>query len=270
VPARILIVEDNPTNLDLMSYLLESFGHVVARAGDGEAGLDAVRRSNFDLILADILMPKLDGHSFVRQVRREFPSGPPVLAVTALAMVGDRERILQSGFNGYIAKPITPETFVHEVDQYLTRELRSTAPGLARTPESLPLRAAQPTGRTILVVDDVPTNAELVRAALEPFGHDVVKATSMKEAIEAAGRRLPDLVVADVHMPDGTGYDLIRAFRSNEKFAGVPFIFLSSTYWHELDKARGLALGAQKFLLRPVDPKILLEEINDALVRING
>jgi len=270
MPARILVVEDNATNLDLMVYLLEAYGHVVATACDGEVGLEAAKRSTFDLILADILMPNMDGYDFVIRIKRDLPSYPPVVAVTALAMVGDRERVLQSGFNGYIAKPINPETFAGEVDRYLPGPLRSRALDRQRAQKPPPRGSAAPSGRTILVVDDVPTNAQVVRAALEPFGHHVVEARSMEDALDAAGRLLPDLVVADVHMPDGTGYDLIRAFRSNENLAGVPFVFLSSTYWHELDKARGLALGAQKFLLRPIDPQTLLQEINETLMRIHG
>lgn len=270
MPARILIVEDNVANLDLMAYLLEAHGHTVERASDGRAGLETAQKGAFDLILADILMPKLDGYEFVKQERHRNPAGPPIIAVTALAMVGDRERVLRAGFSGYIAKPINPESFVHEVDHFLTGDLRSAAPAGWKRAAQTDGGGVDATGRLILVVDDIATNAQVVRAALEPFGYRIAEAHSMVEAVEIAKREKPDLVLADVHMPDATGYDLIRAFKADERLSAVPFIFLSSTYWHELDRVRGIALGAEKFLVRPIDPQALLNEINDTLGVVDG
>jgi CheY-like chemotaxis protein len=120
VAARILIIEDNPTNMELMSYLLTAFGHTPLTAFDGESGVRLAREATPDLILCDVHLPKLDGYGVVGllkgdpQLRRI-----PVLAVTALAMVGDRERLLDAGFDGYIGKPIEPEQFVAELEPFL-------------------------------------------------------------------------------------------------------------------------------------------------------
>lgn len=265
MPARILIVEDNATNLELMAYLLVAHGHTVERSSNGRAGLEALAEGRFDLVLADVLMPQMDGLEFVARAKRERLATCPVVAVTALAMVGDKDRIMQGGFDGYIAKPIDPESFVHEVDRHLPEALRSTGVR-ERSQASAPAGGgAASRGRLLLVVDDVPTNVLVVRAAVEPFGYEIVEASSMQEAIAAARARRPDLVLTDVHMPEGTGYDLIRAFKAESALAGVPFIFLSSTYWHDIDRARGLALGAKKFLLRPIEPRTLVEEIEATL-----
>ncbi|HYK53129.1 MAG TPA: response regulator [Candidatus Eremiobacteraceae bacterium] len=266
MPAKILVVEDNPTNLYLMEYLLGAYGHSVTTATDAAIGLDAAGGQQFDLILADVLMPRMDGFEFVKRAKAQRADGPPIVAVTALAMVGNRETIMQSGFDGYIPKPISPETFVGEVDHYLPEGKRSkaTAGDQARSYDSSPDRP-MPAGRTILAVDDVPTNTQVLRATLEPFGYTVVEARSMKEAMEIAARAKPDLVVTDVHMPSGSGYDLIRAFKADPDLHDIRFIFVSSTYWHELDRARGLSLGASKFLVRPIDPHTLVAEINETL-----
>jgi two-component system, cell cycle response regulator len=119
---RILIIEDNPANLDLMSYLLRAYGHSVLSAVDGESGIATARAARPDLILCDIQLPGIGGIEVVRRVRMD-PAldGTRVIAVTALAMVGDRESILGAGFDGYLAKPITPETFVREVEAFLPR-----------------------------------------------------------------------------------------------------------------------------------------------------
>jgi CheY-like chemotaxis protein len=118
--ARILIIEDNSTNMELMSYLLSAFGHTPLMAFDGESGVRQAREQLPDLILCDVHLPKLDGYGVVAALKadprlREIP----VLAATALAMVGDRERLMQAGFDGYIGKPIEPEQFVAQLEPFL-------------------------------------------------------------------------------------------------------------------------------------------------------
>jgi CheY-like chemotaxis protein len=117
---RILVIEDNPTNLQLMTYLLNAFGHITTTATDGEEGVEAAFRIIPDLILCDMAMPRLDGHGVALRLKADPRlKGVPLIAVTASAMVGDRDKVFASGFDGYISKPITPETFVTEVESYL-------------------------------------------------------------------------------------------------------------------------------------------------------
>lgn len=118
--ARILVIEDNDANRDLMSYLLRAFGYEVQCETNGAAGLQSALAGDFDLVLSDILMPDMDGYDFARR----FKAGPtvakiPLVAVTALAMAGDRERILRSGFDGYISKPIEPKAFAAQISGFL-------------------------------------------------------------------------------------------------------------------------------------------------------
>jgi CheY-like chemotaxis protein len=118
--ARILVIEDNLTNLDLMTYLLTAFGHVPLPAHDGEEGLYAAAHEHPDLIICDLQLPGMDGYEVARWLKGH-PElhAIPLVAVTALAMVGDRDRVLAAGFDGYIAKPITPETFVEQIERFL-------------------------------------------------------------------------------------------------------------------------------------------------------
>ena len=118
--ARLLVVEDHAVNLELMRYLLVSFGHSVVTATDGEAAVRAVASEPFDLIVCDVHMPKMDGLQFLAVARsRTDIAMPPVVAVTASAMVGDREQLLKAGFDGYISKPIDPATFVSELEAFM-------------------------------------------------------------------------------------------------------------------------------------------------------
>ena len=118
--ARLLVVEDHEVNLELMRYLLASFGHAVVTATDGEAAVRAVASQHFDLVVCDVHMPKMDGLQFLAAIRgRTDIAIPPVVAVTASAMVGDRERLLKAGFDGYISKPIDPTTFVTQLEAFM-------------------------------------------------------------------------------------------------------------------------------------------------------
>jgi two-component system cell cycle response regulator len=116
----MLVIEDNVANLELMTYLLTAFGHVVLSARTGEEGIEVALCSTVDLILCDLALPGIDGYAVARRLKDE-PSlaNVPLIAVTASAMVGDRDKVIAAGFDAYITKPITPETFVGEVVGYL-------------------------------------------------------------------------------------------------------------------------------------------------------
>lgn len=118
--ARILLIEDNPQNRYLLTFLLEKHGHVVRTAETGVEGLAAAARERPDLILLDIQLPGMDGHAVARALKAD-PElrAIPIVAVTSFAMVGDREACLAAGAEGYIEKPINPETFVAEIERFL-------------------------------------------------------------------------------------------------------------------------------------------------------
>ena len=105
--AKILIVEDNAANMKLAVVLLESAGHSVVVATSAESGLTLAREEQPDLILMDIQLPGMDGLEAARQLKRDDATRAiPVIALTALAMKGDEERIRAAGCDGYIAKPL--------------------------------------------------------------------------------------------------------------------------------------------------------------------
>lgn len=127
---RILVIDNDPASLQLMTYLLKASGHTTFLACDGEEGVATALRASPDLILCDLAMPKLDGFGVVGRLKSEpAMSGVPVIAVTASAMIGDRDKVIATGFDGYIVKPITAETFVAEVESYLRRPAPGDHPG---------------------------------------------------------------------------------------------------------------------------------------------
>lgn len=112
---RILVVEDNPTNLDLTLYLLRAFGHEADGARDGLEGWEAARNATYALVLTDILMPGIDGYELAKRLAT-LARRPRIVAVTALAMRGDRDRLLAAGFDDYISKPIDPAHFKERIE----------------------------------------------------------------------------------------------------------------------------------------------------------
>jgi two-component system cell cycle response regulator DivK len=118
--ARVLVVEDNAANLTLATFLLESVGHSVLSATDAESGLTVARKEQPDLVLMDIQLPGMDGlEATVLLKQDEATRAIPVIALTALAMKGDEERIRAAGCDGYIAKPMRYQEFLAAVGAQL-------------------------------------------------------------------------------------------------------------------------------------------------------
>ncbi len=247
--ARILIIEDNPDNLELMRYVLEAFGYQALTASNGQEGINVAERALPDLILCDIQLPDIDGYEVVKRIR----STPnlaaiPLIAVTALAMAGDRDKALRAGFDGYLSKPIDPAAFVPQMEAFLSANLGNAT-----------LKPA--TRRTILAVDNVQANLDLVIYIFESSGYRVVATMDAKEVPRLARQTPPDLILSDVDMPEGSGYELIKTIKADPGLSRVPFVFITSTLTNESDRQKGLALGARKFLFRPIEPQELLNEI---------
>ncbi|QYF93793.1 EAL domain-containing protein [Massilia sp. PAMC28688] len=254
--ARILIIEDNPTNMELMVYLLTAFGYTPLMAIDGTSGVEAARETRPDLIICDVHLPKLDGYGVVGALKADPALAHiPVLAVTALAMVGDRERLLEAGFDGYIGKPIEPDTFVTELENFLTS--RSGATPAPPAPE--PRRA------TILIVDDHVLNREFLITLLGYGGHRLVEASNGVEGLAMVRKERPDLVISDILMPNMDGYEFVTRMQGDPATADIPVIFYTATYREREAHNMAEACGVRWVLGKPSDPDEILRTVHEAL-----
>ncbi len=120
--ASILIVEDSPDNMKLFRTLLTLKGHQVTGLSGGDRLLEEIGQARPDLILMDIQLPGKDGFALLREIRESAERGRRVIALTAHAMSGDRERALEAGFDGYITKPIDIRAFPEQVNRALAGE----------------------------------------------------------------------------------------------------------------------------------------------------
>ncbi|HEV3310162.1 MAG TPA: response regulator, partial [Chloroflexota bacterium] len=129
---RILLAEDNPVNQLVASRLLEKHGHRVVTSGNGHQALDRLEKEHFDLILMDVEMPEIDGFEATATIRKtEETTGAriPIIAMTAHALKGDRERCLAAGMDGYVSKPIQPEALFEAIEALFPGTTRPLAPG---------------------------------------------------------------------------------------------------------------------------------------------
>ncbi len=118
----ILLIEDNEQNRYLATFLLEQRGYRVTAASDGRSGLELAPVLQPTIILLDIQLTTMDGYEVARTLRRRASTATtPIVAVTSYAMVGDRERCLEAGCNGYIEKPVDPVTFVDQIEAFHPR-----------------------------------------------------------------------------------------------------------------------------------------------------
>src|SRR5437879_126532 len=132
--ARVLVVEDKAENLDLMCYLLKAFGHDTLVAHDGAQGVAMVADERPDLVVMDLQMPDMDGYEAASIIKANPELATiPLVAVTAYAMVGDRDRVMAAGFDGYLTKPIDPRVFVRELERYLRAGLTASGPDATYT-----------------------------------------------------------------------------------------------------------------------------------------
>jgi two-component system cell cycle response regulator DivK len=130
--ARILVIEDNEMNMRLASIILVNAGHEVLSACDATSGLEAARAGSPDIVLMDIQLPGVDGLAVTRELKADPATAAlPILAVTAFALKGDKERFLAAGFDGYLAKPYRSKDLLQAIEQTIARYgVPSTTPRL--------------------------------------------------------------------------------------------------------------------------------------------
>jgi two-component system cell cycle response regulator len=266
---RILLIEDNAINMELMLYMLRAWGHHVTTATNAVHGLELARRERPQVIISDVQLPGMDGYEFARIAKADPELRDiPLMALTAYAMVGDRERARAAGFDRYFSKPIEPAAFMAALESVLPDRgpppvVDRSTPGPAQAVPS-ELSALRPRTR-LLLVDDGHFNLDFKRTLFEPAGYSVATAGNVTAALALLHGEPFDLVLSDVVMRGGSGFDLLRQVRADSSLRDMPFILLTSSCTDERSRAIGLELGANRYLVRPIEPEALLAAIRDCL-----
>jgi two-component system sensor histidine kinase/response regulator len=215
-PGRILVVEDNLANQKVARLMLEQFGCEVDVAANGLEAVERVSQGKYDLVFMDCQMPELDGYAATRRIRAlPAPRGSvPIVAMTAHAMQGDREKCLYAGMNEYTAKPIVKRA----VRDVLRRYLGERCGAVTSRP-----------AKVLVAVADSGTQQAVRKAVrrLSP-GARIRIATGGVEACTLIGSFLPDLLVCDLVMPGMEAGAIIRFLRRSERYSRMRVVALSA------------------------------------------
>ena len=237
---RILVVDDRREIRSIAQHMIEEAGATSAAAADGQEAIHLIRQAMqdgepFNLIVMDMQMPVMDGYEATRRLRQSgFKS--PIIALTAHAMAGDRQKCLDAGCSDYLTKPLDHDEFISLL-----------ASGL-QTPE--PVDSASP--RRIMVVEDQVSAADALAGLLELMDHEVRKAYDGTTAIKLAKRFRPEIVLMDMRLPDMSGIETMNAIRAQGKIQPI-FVALTG----ETDEEKTRAAGFTHHLLKPVDFELL-------------
>lgn len=174
MPLRVLLAEDNQVNQKLASTMLQKRGHHVTVAGDGTEALELLRRGQFDLVLMDVHMPRMGGFEATAAIRaaereRGNKSHLPIVALTALAMSGDREACLNSGMDAYVSKPISPADLFGTLERLFPNRSGNVA---SRTATPHPTRPGVPVVDVARLEANLENDADLIRSIVEAFLRD--------------------------------------------------------------------------------------------------
>jgi DNA-binding response OmpR family regulator len=275
--STILIVDDNPDNLRVLSDLLLESDCELSIATDGEMALEQAGYVDPDLILLDVLMPEMDGFETCNRLKTDPATQDiPIIFMTALGDTVDKLRGFALGAVDYIAKPAQAEEVLARINVHLalrrTARLLQAENALLRQQNTTLRQAIQPQTQptlnpsetprrhTLLIVDDNPENLRVLSALLADSGCDILVATDGEMALEQAKYVHPELILLDVLMPEMDGFEVCQRLRSDPSTAEIPVIFMTALT-DTLDKVRGFSLGAVDYITKPFQAEEVLARI---------
>jgi signal transduction histidine kinase/DNA-binding response OmpR family regulator len=266
----VLVVDDNRTNRRILEGLLTNWGMKPALASDGESALAALQAARddghpFQLILADMHMPKMDGFSLIERVGRDANSKTPaIMMLTSGGHRNDAARCEELGVAAYLLKPVRRVELREAIERVLGAVTENRQEALI-TAQTLERRDAS-CALNILLAEDNDVNQKLATRLLEKRGHQVTVAANGLQALNALDQAGYDLVLMDVQMPEMDGIEATAALRAREHGTGArqPVIAMTALVMRG-DRERCLAAGMDGYLTKPIRPRAL-DEVLDQYV----
>lgn len=211
---RILIVDDEQSILEMTALILGKRGYDVVTAANGLLALAEVKRQRPDLILADVIMPEMDGYTFYKELKKDIATADiPVLVITARGKMEDTFKVM--GVDGFIAKPILPEELYAEIEHVFR---------IVETRKEIVFGTREQLNKKIIIITNNETPLNNMKFQAERAGYVVATALSGAEAVTKIVKFLPDIIFVDIMLEDMSAGELIHIFRRLTQFEEKPII----------------------------------------------
>jgi PAS domain S-box-containing protein len=258
---RILVVDDNATNRQILKHQVESWGMMHEEANGGEHALKLLRRAaqrneQFDLVVLDLMMPGMDGFELARRIKSEPAlAGVQLVMLTSFGERGDATRSRELGIAAYLTKPVRQSQLFDCLAKVISantsnQETKSPAPPLV-TKHSL-TEAKIMSNKRLLLAEDNAVNQKVALRQLQKLGYRADAVANGREAVEALGRIPYDLVLMDCQMPEMDGYEATAEIRRREGALKHTWIVAMTANALEGDRAKCLAAGMDDYVSKPV------------------
>lgn len=276
VEGTILLVDDEPTNVEVLRTQLVHAGFIALEAYDAKSAYTVLKTKLVDLILCDVMMPGIDGYTFAMTLQAQPPSQqiPPLLIfVSAKDRHEDKLKGYHVGALDYMTKPIEPEELLCKIRALLTLKSRQfpenkeIAPTLdtiyevERADEAIYAYPQKGSGETIVVIDDEAINCEVLYTHLTQYNYRVITASDGESGLAKIEAESPDLVLLDLMMPKMSGFQVCRILREERQLKNLPIIILTAKS-NASDKVYGLNIGANDYIVKPFNKDELLTKIH--------
>lgn len=246
---KILIIEDEKTLMNLIYSKLEKDGYQVIKAFDGEEGLKKIKSDRPDLVLLDIVMPKMNGYEVLGKIREE-GLRVPVIIISNSGQPVEIEKTRELGAVDFLIKTqFEPAELSKKVKDYLDNNRASNIEDAVFTPRED--KTVSKLNLNVLLVEDDPFLREICGKKLTKEGYTVYEAADGLQAIKAFAEVKPQIVLLDIILPTVDGFQVLKKIRSDEdrQAAAVPVIMLSNL-GQEDDIKRAMDLGASDYLIK--------------------
>jgi signal transduction histidine kinase/CheY-like chemotaxis protein len=206
-PATVLLIEDDPRSVELLTLYLEGAGFEVVACGDGLAGMEAARRLRPDAIVLDIMLPDLSGWDFLGLVKGDETTAR--IPVVIVSMLDERGKGLALGAADYLIKPVSRDDLLATLHPIIAARVGDGS-------------------SKVLTIDDDPVAIKLIETVLGEEGFTVVGALSGAEGVQAARTEQPSLIILDLLMPGIDGFEVVERLREDPSTAEIPIVILTA------------------------------------------
>jgi CheY-like chemotaxis protein len=240
---KVLVIDDDKDMVDVIKEHLNKKGYDVTVINSSQEALKAAIDIKPDLITLDLLMPNIDGFT-IAELLKQNPSTKNI-PIVIISAIFEKERAFKLGISDYITKPFDPsELFnsIKKIEENITGQMQK---------------------KKILVVDDDPDISSVLALSLNEQSYNVLNAYDGLQAVAAAKREKPDMIILDLMLPEMDGFEVLKKIKSDSETMQIPIIIITGR--GDDDREKAIKLGANKYLLKPFTVKSLLEELDKIL-----